>query len=372
MRQLIGSDENSPADLLRPGSEIATLLALYDFTLANKLFSQHFITQPSSDTAQPTPFSAFLSFSSYLYQHAYRSARASLYAYLTLLILLILTESPTTAKLLCDTAAPVRLCRQRAPFLPLPKPAHRPYAAAILDAVAGGLSHNLRKRLDTAFYIQTLTVLSRLLTHLAHSRTKLPYHWSELWRALLSFLRFLNHYPDDLKSQPDTPHLVAALADLLALALTTGEAFLPDPADYDDLVYKLVENGAPLANLREVYGLAATATTSDEETTTTTPPTAAPAINTLVAVSTHYAALIEQSQRSTHEHLSPKEVARIIKQGYETLRLEPAAEEAEGVAAGTGFREAEHKVRLKRIARVAVADAGVVVSSAAGVAAAAW
>ncbi|KAI7583871.1 DUF1741-domain-containing protein, partial [Hortaea werneckii] len=127
----------------QPGPETSTLLTLYDFTLANKLFCHHFISQASSDKAQPPPFSAFLSFASYLHQHAFRSARASLYAYLTLLILVVLSEDAKIAKLMCETTAQVRLCRQRPPQLPLPKNADRPYATAILDLLADGINHNL-------------------------------------------------------------------------------------------------------------------------------------------------------------------------------------------------------------------------------------
>lgn len=321
------------------------MLTLYDFTLANKLFCRHLITQPASDKSQSTPFGAFVSFTSYLYQHAYRSARSSLYACLTLLVLLILAEDATTAKLLCETAAPVRLCRQRPPFMPLPKTADRPYATAIIDLLADGISHNLRKRLDTSFFLQSLAVLSRLLTYLAKSRTKLGYHWSELWRSLLSFVRFLSQYPDDLRALSDITETVQTLVDVLALALTTGEAFLQDAKDYDDLFYKLVESGDALAKIRDTYSL---------------PKTEKSSIDILIGVSKHYSELIE-SHRSKKEHLSPKEVNQIIKQGYETLSLEPK-ERLEPVGM---FREADHKAKLKQIARIAVADAAALVSGAA-------
>lgn len=323
----------------RPGPETATLLTLYDFTLANKLFCHHLVTQPSSDKDQAPPFSTFLSFLSYLYQHAYRSARSSLYAYLTLLILLILVEDATIAKQLCEISAPVRLCRQRPPFLPLPKTADRPYAATVLDLLADGVNHNLRKRLDTGFYVQSLTTLHRFVSYIAKSRTKITYHWSELWRTLLSLVRFLIQYVDGLRSISGTTELVQMLVDVLTLAMTTGEAFLPEAKDYDDLFYKLVECGDALVKLRDAYTLAQ-------------PEDRSAAINTLIGVSQHYRELIE-SHRAKKQHLSPREVNEIIKQGYETLAIE-AKEGQEQIAK---FREAEHKVELKKIARVAVVDA---------------
>ena len=204
-----------------------------------------------------------------------------------------------------------------------------------------GINHNLRKRLDNPFYIQSITVLTRLLSYLAKSRTKLTYHWSELWRSLLSFVRFLTTYPDDLKSQPRSTELVHTLVELLTLALTRGEAFLPDAAAYDDLFYKLVESGDALVKLRDTYSLASA---NESEKTAH--------INTLIGVSKHYQEMIE-SERAKKEHLTPKEVAGIIKKGYETLSLE----EKEGLERHDRFREVEHKTALKRIARVVVADA---------------
>lgn len=326
------------ADLLRPGLEISTLLTLYDFVLCNKLFSHHFVTTPSLDGSQPPPFSMFVSLNSYLYQHAFRSSRASNYAYLTLLVFLILVEDPTTAKLLSETSAPVRLCRQRPPLLPAIS-GERTYATAIIDLLTDGINHNLRKKLDTNFYLQSLIVLSRLLTYLAKTRTKLTYHWSELWRSLLSFVRFLTAYEEDVRRLSRATEVVHALMDVLIIALTGGENFLPDAAAYDDLFYKLVESGEVLVKLRDTYSIA----TESERSP----------INTLISVSQHYKEMIE-SQRSKKQHLSPREVNKIIKQGYETLSFD-VKDEADQAAAK--YREVQYKTELKRIARVVVADA---------------
>nr|POE90629.1 upf0588 membrane protein [Quercus suber] len=332
----------------QPGVEASSLLTLYDFTLANKVFSHLFISAPAIDKKHAAPFSNLLSFSSYLFQHAYRSQRASSYAYLSLLTLLIVVEDPILARLLCDISTPVRLCRQRPPHLPLPSNHERTYTAAIIDILVDGMNHNLRKRLDTGFYIQILAVLSRLLHHLARTRTKLLYHWSELWRSLLSFTRFLNTYPDELRTLSGTPELVSTLADLLVLALTTGEAFLPTAAAYDDLFYKLVESGDALTKFRDSYFTSSDATAH-----------ARASLNTLLAVSKHYQTLID-AQRSKKDHLSPREVNSIIKQGYETLAFDTTGGD-DADAAMHPFREADHKTELKKIARVTVADAALLV-----------
>lgn len=321
------------------------MLALYDFALSNKVFCQKLITQSSSDKDVAPPFAVFLSYTSYLFQHAYRTTRSSLYSHLTMIILWILVEDPATAKLLSENSAAVRLSRQRPPYLPIPAKVERPYVAGILDILIDGINHNLRKRLDTVFYNQTIVVMSRILNHLAKTRTKLPYHWSELWRSLLAFVRFLTTYADELNKLPGIRSIVKDLVDLLTLALNTGESFLPDSASYDDLFYKLVESGEALTNLRSAYGLAK----EDERTS----------INTLIGVSTHYRDMIDEHHKGKSTNLSPREVSKIIKMGYETLSIETR----EGLEIGKTFREADWKGVVKRVTRVAVADAAALVAT---------
>jgi hypothetical protein len=292
---------------------------------------------PADDKGQATPFSNFISFSSYLCQHAYRNSRSASYAYLTVLVLLVLVEDVVAMRSLCETSSQVRMCRQRPPYLPTPK-ADRPYISAILDVLVDGLNHNLKKRLDTKFYVQILTAITRILTFLIKTRNKLYYHWAELWRSLLSFTRFLTVYADDLKSLVDTEELIQSLVNLLALSLTNGESFVPTAGDYDDLFYKLVESGEALVKFRDAYSISKPGDTSR--------------MNTLISVSKHYEELI-QAQKGKGRHISPREVTKIIQQGYETLSLDIT----EGMDHMEMFREADHKTELKKIARVSVADA---------------
>lgn len=170
----------------------------------------------------------------------------------------------------------------------------------------------------------------------------LVYHWPELWRSILSFIRFLTVYVSDLKPLPNIETLITALIKLTTLALTSGETFLPDSASYDDLVYKIVENGDSLTKFRDAYSLGANSTSSE----------AAASMKTLVGVSKHYSDLIA-AQRDQIRNPSPRQVGNIIKQGYETLSIEVR----EGLDRWEGFREADHKTVLKKLARVAVADA---------------
>ncbi|KAG9185538.1 hypothetical protein G6011_06869 [Alternaria panax] len=320
-----------------PGPEIGILLSVYDFANANKVFCFNLVKSAPTDKTEPSPLSAYLSLTSYMFQHAHRSARAALYTYLSLFVLQILVEDQMLAKRLCSEEAKleVRLCRQRQPYLPVVRGERVP-AAVVLDMMSDAISHNLRRRLDVDFYILCLGVLLRLLSHLSRTKTRITYHWSELWRTLLSFVRFLTTYESDIKANYKSGNMISNLLNLLAFALSSGENFLPDPAAYDDLFYKLVESGDTLVKFRDAFGLKGQ---SDS-------------MQTLINVSSHYQSLLNEKGKA-RKHLSPQEVQAVIKQGYETLSIDAS----EGLDRWEKFREADHKSTLKKIARVVVEDA---------------
>jgi hypothetical protein len=183
-----------------------------------------------------------------------------------------------------------------------------------------------------------LGVLLRLLSYLSRTKTRITYHWSELWRTLLSFVRFLTTYESDIKSNYKSKGMIDILVNLLAFALSSGENFLPDPASYDDLFYKLVESGDTLTKFRDMFSLSGQS-----------------AMQTLINVSSHYHSLLESSEKgkARSKHMSPQEVSTVIKQGYETLSIDAS----EGLDRWDKFREADFKTLLKKIARAAVDDA---------------
>ena len=131
------------------------------------------------------------------------------------------------------------------------------------------------------------------------------------------------------------------LVDLIALSLTNGEAFLPDSASYDDLFYKIVETGENLTKFRDAFELSNRAGSSS--------------VDILISVSSHYYTLLEGNEKGKvkTKNLSPREVSKVIKQGYETLSIQSK----EGLDHWDKFREANHKMILKKVARIAVEDA---------------
>jgi hypothetical protein len=165
------------------------------------------------------------------------------------------------------------------------------------------------------------------------------YHWSELWRCLLSFIRFLSAYSNDIKSLPGASVLLNLVVNLNALALSSGESFLPDAAAYDDLFYKLVETGDFLLKFRDSY-----------EKELVNPKTGA--IDSLISISRHYHNLLEDDKRARSKHLSARQVQAVIQQGYETLSIQAK----DGLDHWEKFREADHKTTLKKVAKVVNGD----------------
>jgi hypothetical protein len=125
------------------------------------------------------------------------------------------------------------------------------------------------------------------------------------------------------------------VVNLLALSLSAGEAFLPTPAAYDDLFYKVVESGEVLVKFRDTYNLSKRPSNS---------------IDTLVNVSAHYNSLLDSG--GSKRNLTSIQVAEVIKQGYETLSIQTK----EGLDGWERYREADDRTLLKKMARATVAD----------------
>ena len=190
-------------------------------------------------------------------------------------------------------------------------------------------------------------------------------------------MRFLTTYASDLTSSPKIQTLTTSLADLIAFCVSGGDTFLPDPASYDDLFYKLVETGPIISKFRDAYSLSRSNAVAADGISQPNELHSA-SIDTLQSVSTHFYTLLFHSDGADaaaiaaaatsskadepvpvalpsirKKNLSPREVHRIIKQGYDTLSIQPP----EGLNAWAKWREADWKSELKRAARWAVDDA---------------
>lgn len=151
--------------------------------------------------------------------------------------------------------------------------------------------------------------------------------------------------------EPDLPLVINPLVATLALAVTSGDSFLPDPAAYDDLFYKLVETGDHLNRFKKAFELHLQ--TPEPLIANPIAATTAP-IDILIQVSAHYHELVEaeKGKGRMSNNLSPREVSKVIRQGYESLSL-PAMD---GLDRWDRFREGDERGMLKRVARMAVDD----------------
>lgn len=328
-----------------PSAEAAILLSAYSFVQGNKIFASGLVTLPA-DRSGETPLSAFLSSTSYIADHAHRSGRASTYAIFNLLVIRMLVEDNVLVKKLCskDSQTTIRLCRQRTPHLP-PASTSRIPATAILDICTATMSHNLRKRLDIPLYSILVSIILRLLTHLESTKTRLHHHWPYLWGTLLTLTRFLATYSNDLSHARDIrSSLCAPLTSLLAFSLSKGDAFLPDPASYDDLFYKLIEARSILLKFRDAYCKPSSP-----------PDSLTRSINALINVANHYHTFLAAQHGGKRTHQSPAAIQKVIKEGHETLDMGGD----EGFGTWERWRENSWKASLKQMIRVAVEDARV-------------
>jgi hypothetical protein len=323
-----------------PTLEAPICLPTYSFVQANKLFASILATAAAKPKVE-APFAAFLSLTSYLTHHAHRSIRGAHYALLNILSLRIIMEDQVLVKRLCsgEIKMSMRLCRHRPPHLPLVTTDRIP-ASATLDICTDTISHNLRRRLDVRLFSLAIGLILRIVSYLGRNKIRLQHHWSYLWGALMSFVKFLTQYSTDLAHQVHLRDEVCLpLTNVIAYCLSTGDSFLPDPGSYDDLFYKLIETGPALSKFRDAY-FAATKDGKDQS------------INILVSVTTHYHDLLK-AQHGKKVHQSPAAVQSIIKQGYETLDIESN----DDLAQWEKWREISWKADLKRIIRTVVEDA---------------
>ena len=323
-----------------PAPEAAVSLPAYSFINANKLFASCLVGMPFN-TKLEAPLPAFLSLTSYLTHHAYRSTRTAHYAMLNMLSIRVMVEDQILVKRLssAELKAAVRLCRQRPPHLPFIT-SQRVFATVILDICTDTIGHNLKRRLDVHLYSLAIGVMLRLVTHLGESKTRLQHHWAFIWGSLLSFIKFLNQYSSDLAHQARLRDEVCIpLCDMIAYCLSAGDGFLPDPGSYDDLFYKLIETGEALTAFKKAYF--GDVTGGQDRS-----------INVLISVSTHYHDLL-QAQHGKKVHQSPVAVQGVIKQGYETLDIESNDE----LGQWERWREVSWKAEMKKIVRTVVDDA---------------
>lgn len=314
---------------------ISLTLATYEFINANNVFARLLLETPATDakvfkSAYP-PFVNFLSLSTYLFQNQHKTTNAALYARLHLLILRLLVEAPSSSSvtmlLLSDDLKTkgINVCRQRAPNLPLVSEP-RLLIEGVLDAIQCALRYNMKASLDTDMYNLAFTVLFQVIHLLRANKYKLSYIWSELWKTIISLVKFINSHPPSTNAAPAYEKLSKSISLVLASALIHGDDILSDTKDYEDLLYKFMESSVAFEKFNKLFpGLAST-----------------PSMSVINAAINHYKKLLQEqpgtakksffsfviggggatsASAAANTDLTPQKVSEIIRKGFDTLSL---------------------------------------------------
>ncbi|KAG4305433.1 hypothetical protein PORY_000989 [Pneumocystis oryctolagi] len=328
------SSENGA--FMLPGYKASILLPMYDFINTNKAFCYIFITTRSStnDLEIETPFSQFISFTSYLLEYQCLSLRASHYARLALLIIHILVSDNDCFLALANEAngSVVHLCRRKHSFLPLVKD-KRILLLAIFDSLIISMDYNLKRKLDIEKYILQAQILLNIISILEEKKIKLEYHWQDVWRFFMHFIMFLLANSKTFKQLPRIDELVSILLNFISLCIIRGENFLLEFKFFEDLVYKLIQNGDIVKKFIKTYEIESSS-------------------SKIILLVTEYYENFLLKKYKPHE-LSPEKIIAAIKEGYGLFNLN-LAENNEYIVP---FKETKECVFLKSVARVAVLDA---------------
>ncbi|KAL7750180.1 hypothetical protein RI367_004353 [Sorochytrium milnesiophthora] len=226
--------------------------ASHFITTLVSLLSQETVQAPvtlDEDLATPHTFIGdLISLCSYTFQNS-KTTRSHVYAGLLMRTL----RSLTMHSAFCSFAANAKFPHKRSPRVSK-LPDDMPVMAYVLDSVIGYLRHNLRRKLAMHTYICALEIVYTCIAHLRKGRTRIAYHWGEMWKTLLSVLSFVVSRFERLGQIGPT---VQVLTDRLLVCLNTaivhGDDFLPDGQSNEALYYELVRQSDMFDELERRY-----------------------------------------------------------------------------------------------------------------------
>lgn len=354
--------DNNNKKIVDPHATISLMLAVFEFVNVNKVFARLFVGISSNEQ-----FIKFITLSSWLYQTQHRSSIARVYARISLMIMRILIEDggAPASRALVDHEHVIPICqlKQLSSYSLLPQVKNpRLLIEGILDSLQCALRFNTKRTLDHEMYVLTLTTVFQIIAYLRTSKIRVNYHWSELWRTLLSLVKFLssssannNSNSNNNSETSEQPHTTARLLALvMSTCLIHGDTIFPDSKQYDDIFYKLIGHSGEIEKFSKLYFKIPT-----------------PSISVLTAACDHYKQLLTKQQQQKNKTFSANEVAQVIKQGYNTLSLHQYA--SEGASNGNSnnnsnetayllydslprFKEADERLFFKQATRTVITN----------------
>lgn len=382
--------DNSPGAQEQPHPAISLLLATYEFINANKMFAKKFIEcngegahsrrnpkeRRSDDlllTSIASPLVVFISLTSYLFQDQSNSKRAAAYSRLALIAYRIMLEdSSGSAKLLVKTkTTKFNLANHKNPALTSVN-SPRSLMEGILDDLQGCLRYNLKRTLDYNMYSLALETLFQALFFLKKSKTRLNYIWKDLWKTLISLIKFMNSHPpltDNGSSSSETTsklreeagsHCANLVTLVIASCLIHGDTFLTSDDEYDDLYYKIVQATPEITKFIELYSL------KDSQS--------AKAVS---HVCKYFMDLMEKNRKEVAatqstgfyklmnfvrgpggvDDLSSEDVVQLIRSGLEGLSLYQFVKPYEPLSEGLpSYKELDERLYLKKMTKLVISD----------------
>lgn len=302
-------------DKFPPHQTISIVLGLYEFINVNKIFARVFIQSKAPETQQKDltssstepPFVQFINLSSWLFQNQHKTNRSRMYSRLFLIIYRLLVEESGSVLVEDDNkTTALAICQSRNPPLPKYGVKHsRSLMEGVLDSLQTCIRYNMKaKSMDYEMYALALTNVFQILVHLRTNKVRLTYHWQELWKSLISLVKFLSSHPN---SDPNLDEASRLICLIFACCLIHGDdTILSDDQQYHDLIYKLI---ASADDIKKIIG-----------------DTALPSGNVITAAIDHYNSLLEkQTSNKKFSLITANQVSQAIKNGYQSISLQQYA-----------------------------------------------
>ncbi|KAK4312343.1 hypothetical protein Pmani_016210 [Petrolisthes manimaculis] len=128
-------------------------------------------------------------------------------------------------------------------------PHARPLACAVLDVMVEFMMSHMMKKLPVELFVQSVSIIHRLLCYQKRNSVRLPYNWKELWAALIALAKFLVTNEAYLAKKMNIFQLAHQIMNIFNLFITYGDTFLSTPSSYDELYYEIMRMHQVFENL---------------------------------------------------------------------------------------------------------------------------
>ncbi|KAK9880268.1 hypothetical protein WA026_010141 [Henosepilachna vigintioctopunctata] len=186
---------------------------------------------------------------------------------LCFIILGCITEDQYANSLMHDVSLTFKVHLYRLPmrhrkFLAETTTSSQPLVCTLLDLLIEFILSHMMKKFPMELYILCVNVIQRILCYQKRCKTRINFHWRELWTALLSLLRFIVQNENYLAKKMNIFHLSLSVVNILNFFITYGDTFLPTPGSYDELYYEIIRMHQVFDN---VHSMGLRYTTNDGE-----------------------------------------------------------------------------------------------------------